>query len=65
MSTTVIEVESALPNTWVLSQHYGCRSVLVLASFTSFSRVGREEQAIYAILVANPKTDSGKQRMKS
>ncbi len=63
VSTTVIEVGVNVPNATVMvvmdADRFGLSQLHQLRG-----RVGRGEKQAYAILVANPKTESGKQRMK-
>ena len=63
VSTTVIEVGVNVPNATVMvimdEDRFGLSQLHQLRG-----PVGRGNKQSYAILVANPKTDSGKQRMK-
>ncbi|MER0124078.1 ATP-dependent DNA helicase RecG [Streptococcus sp. ZJ93] len=63
VSTTVIEVGVNVPNATVMvimdADRFGLSQLHQLRG-----RVGRGEKQSYAILVANPKTDSGKDRMR-
>ncbi|MGT2784265.1 ATP-dependent DNA helicase RecG [Streptococcus merionis] len=62
VSTTVIEVGVNIPNATIMlimdADRFGLSQLHQLRG-----RVGRGDKQSYAILVANPKTDSGKQRM--
>lgn len=63
VSTTVIEVGVNVPNATVMiimdADRFGLSQLHQLRG-----RVGRSQKQSYAILVANPKTDSGKERMQ-
>ena len=64
VSTTVIEVGVNVPNATVMiimdADRFGLSQLHQLRG-----RVGRGDKQSYAILVANPKTDSGKERMQA
>lgn len=63
VSTTVIEVGVNVPNATVMlimdADRFGLSQLNQLRG-----RVGRGDKQSYAVLVANPKTESGKKRMK-
>ena len=63
VSTTVIEVGVNVPNATVMlimdADRFGLSQLHQLRG-----RVGRGDKRSYAVLVANPKTESGKKRMK-
>ncbi|MDO4666771.1 MAG: ATP-dependent DNA helicase RecG [Streptococcus sp.] len=63
VSTTVIEVGVNIPNATIMvimdADRFGLSQLHQLRG-----RVGRGEKQSYAILVANPKTESGKKRMQ-
>ena len=63
VSTTVIEVGVNVPNATVIiimdADRFGLSQLHQLRG-----RVGRGDKQSYAVLVANPKTESGKRRMK-
>jgi ATP-dependent DNA helicase RecG len=63
VSTTVIEVGVNVPNATIMlimdADRFGLSQLHQLRG-----RVGRGEKKSYAILVANPKSDSGKRRMR-
>jgi len=63
VSTTVIEVGVNVPNATVMiimdADRFGLSQLHQLRG-----RVGRGDKQSYAVLVANPKTDSGKDRMR-